>query len=89
VIPVSLDLLPTFLMITVGVALTVVGIAGGLAGMHLMLILIPIGLATTVLGLLDYTWFTRGSEPTPLTLLTILLGEATATLAIIIIEGWV
>jgi len=86
---VSLDLLPTFLMIAVGVALTVVGIVGGLAGMHLMLILIPIGLAATVLGLLDYTWFTRGSEPTPLTLLAILLGEAAATLAIIIIEGWV
>ena len=85
----SLDLLPTFLMITVGVALTVVGIAGGLAGMHLMLTLIPIGLATTVLGLLDYTWFTRGGEPSPFTLLAILLGEAAATLAIIIIEGWV
>jgi len=86
---VSLDLLPTLLMIAVGVALTVVGIAGGLAGMHLMLILISIGLATTVLGLLDYTWFTRGSEPSPFALLAILLGEAAATLAIIIIEGWV
>jgi len=86
---VSLDLLPTLLMIAVGVALTVVGVAGGLAGMHLMLVLIPIGLAATVLGLLDYTWFTRGGEPTPLTLLAILLGEAAATLAIIIIEGWV
>ena len=85
----SLDLLPTFLMIATGVALTVVGIAGGLASMHLMLILIPIGLATTVLGLLDYTWLTRGLEPTPLTLLAILLGEAAATLAIIVIEGWV
>jgi hypothetical protein len=86
---VNLDLLPTLLMIAVGVALTVVGVAGGLAGMHLMLILIPIGLAATVLGLLDYIWFTRGSEPTPLMLLAILLGEAAATLAIIIIEGWV
>ena len=85
----SLDLLPTLLMIATGVVLTVVGIAGGLAGMHLMLILIPIGLAATVLGLLDYTWFTRGSEPTPLTLLAILLGEAAAVLAIILIEGWV
>ena len=85
----SLDLLPTLLMIATGVALTVAGIAGGLAGMHLMLILIPIGLAATVLGLLDYTWFTRGSEPAPLTLLTILLGEAAAVLAIILIEGWV
>jgi len=86
---VSLDLLPALLMIAVGVALTVAGVAGGLAGMHLMLILIPIGLATTVLGLLDYTWFTRGGEPTPLALLAILLGEAAATLAIIAIEGWV
>jgi len=86
---VSLDLLPTLLMIAIGVALTVAGIAGGLAGMHLMLVLIPIGLAATVLGLLDYTWLTRGGEPTPLTLLAILLGEAAATLAIIIIEGWV
>ena len=85
----SLDLLPTLLMIAVGVALTVAGIAGGLAGMHLMLTLIPIGLAATVLGLLDYTWFTRGGEPTPLTLLAILLGEAAAVLAIILIEGWV
>jgi hypothetical protein len=76
-------------MIAVGVALTVAGVAGGLAGMHLMLVLIPIGLATTVLGLLDYTWLLRGSEPTPLMLLAILLGEAAATLAIIIIEGWV
>jgi len=86
---VSLDLLPTLLVIATGVALTVVGVAGGLAGMHLMLILIPIGLAAIVLGLLDYTWFTRGLEPTPFTLLAILLGEAAATLAIIIIEGWV
>ncbi len=85
----SLDLLPTLLMIATGVALTVVGIAGGLAGMHLMLILIPIGLAATVLGLLDYTWLTRGGEPTPLTLLAILLSEAAAVLAIILIEGWV
>jgi hypothetical protein len=76
-------------MIAVGVALTVAGVAGGLVGMHLMLSLIPIGLATTVLELLDYTWLTRGGEPTPLTLLAILLGEAAATLAIIIIEGWV
>ncbi len=66
-----------------------VGIAGGLAGMHLMLILIPIGLAATVLGLLDYTWLTRGGEPTPPTLLAILLSEAAAVLAIILIEGWV
>ena len=85
----SLDLLPTLLMIAVGVALTVVGAAGGLAGMHMMLTLIPIGLAATVLGLLDYTWLARGSEPSPFTLLAILLGEAAATLAIIIIEGWV
>ena len=85
----SLDLLPTLLMIAVGVALTVAGVAGGLAGMHLMLTLIPIGLAATVLGLLDYTWLTRGLEPTPLTLLAILLGEAAAVLAIILIEGWV
>ncbi len=85
----SLDLLPTLLMITIGVALTVAGVAGGLAGMHLMFILIPIGLAATVLGLLDYTWFTRGGEPTPLTLLAILLSEAAAVLAIILIEGWV
>ena len=85
----SLDLLPTLLIIATGIALTVAGVAGGLAGMHLMLTLIPIGLAATVLGLLDYTWFTRGSEPTPLTLLTILLGEAAAVLAIILIEGWV
>ena len=85
----SLDLLPTFLMIAVGVALTVAGVAGGLAGMHLMLILIPIGLAATVLGLLDYTWFTRGGEPTPFTLLAILLSEVAAVLAIVIIEGWV
>ena len=85
----SLNLLPALLMIAVGVALTVAGVAGGLAGMHLMLTLIPIGLATTALGLLDYTWFTRGSEPTPLTLLAILLGETAAVLAIILIEGWV
>ena len=85
----SLDLLPTLLVIATGVALTVVGVAGGLAGMHLMLILIPIGLAATVLGLLDYTWLTRGGEPTPLTLLAILLGEVAAVLAIILIEGWV
>jgi len=86
---VSLDLFPTLLMIATGVALVVAGVAGGLAGMHLMLILIPIGLATTVLGLLDYTWFTPTCEPSPFTLLAILLGEAAATLAIIIIEGWV
>jgi len=86
---VNLDLLPTFLMIAIGVVLVVAGVAGGLVGMHLMLTLIPIGLAATVLGLLDYTWFTRGGEPTPLTLLAILLGEAAAALAIIIIEGWV
>ena len=85
----SLDLLPTLLMIAVGVALTAAGVAGGLAGMHLMLILIPIGLAATVLGLLDYTWFTRGGEPTPFTLLAILLSEVAAVLAIVIIEGWV
>jgi hypothetical protein len=76
-------------MIATGVALTVAGIAGGLTGMHLMLTLIPIGLAATVLGLLDYTWFTRDLEPTPLTLLAILLGEAAAVLAVILIEGWV
>ena len=85
----NLDLLPTFLMIAIGVVLVVAGVAGGLVGMHLMLTLIPIGLAATVLGLLDYTWFTRGGEPSPFTLLAILLGEAAATLAIIIIEGWV
>ena len=85
----SLDLLPTLLMIATGVALTAAGVAGGLAGMHLMLTLIPIGLAATVLGLLDYTWFTRGGEPTPFTLLAILLSEVAAVLAIVIIEGWV